>query len=93
MSRSNFVTTAWGVNGRDVVKIKGPVDPKKLKDVEFEKIKLSNDMIKRLVCELNGIRARKFYGFTMPGMVLSEDIELAIAYCNKPSLRGDTENE
>jgi len=26
-------------------------------------------------------------------MVLSEDIELAIAYCNKPSLRGDTENE
>ena len=85
---SSFTTTAWGVNGRDVVKIKGPVDPKKLKDVEFEKIKLSHDQIKRLACELNEIRAQKFYG-----VILSEDIELAIAYCNKPSLRGDPENE
>jgi hypothetical protein len=80
------ITTAWAANGRDVEKIEGPVDPRQLKD--FGKIKLSNDMIKRLACELNEIRAQKFYG-----VILSEDIELAIAYCNKPSLRGDTENE
>ena len=87
---SSFTTTAWGVNGRDVVKIEGPLDPKQLKDVEFEfgKIKLSHDMIKRLACELNEIRAQKFYG-----VILSEDIELAIAYCNKPSLRGDPEDD
>ena len=87
---SSFTTTAWASNGRDVEKIEGPIDPKQLKDVKFEfgKIKLSNDMIKRLACELNEIRAQKFYG-----VILSEDIELAIAYCNKPSLRGDPENE
>jgi hypothetical protein len=89
---SSFTTTACAANGRDVEKIEGPIDPKQLKDVKFEfefgKIKLSNDMIKRLACELNEIRAQKFYG-----VILSEDIELAIAYCNKPSLRGDPENE
>ena len=87
---SNLTTTAWSSNGRDVVKIEGPLDPRQLKDAEFEfgKIKLSHDMIKRLACELNEIRAQKFYG-----VILSEDIELAIAYCNEPSLRGDTENE
>jgi hypothetical protein len=89
MSHSNFVTTAWASNGRDVEKIEGPLDPRQLKDVKFEKIKLSHDQIKRLVCELNEIRAQKFYGI----MLMSEDIELAIAYCNKPSLRGDTEND
>jgi len=36
MSHSNLVTTAWAANGRDVVKIEGPIDPKQLKDVEMK---------------------------------------------------------
>jgi len=35
MSHSNFVTTAWAANGRDVEKIEGPLDPKQLKDTEM----------------------------------------------------------
>ena len=33
---SNLTTTAWASNGRDVVKIEGPLDPKQLKDVEMK---------------------------------------------------------
>ena len=36
MSHSNLVTTAWSSNGRDVVKIEGPLDPKQLKDLEMK---------------------------------------------------------
>tara|TARA_R110002020_G_scaffold414614_1_gene624096 strand:- start:380 stop:652 length:273 start_codon:yes stop_codon:yes gene_type:complete len=84
---TNLKTTAWASNGRDVVEIEGFLDPKQLEDskVEFEKINLSSTQIKRLACELNSVRK----GFELP--ILSEEIERAMAYCNKPSLRGDTE--
>jgi len=41
MSRSNFVTTAWASNGRDVEKIEGPVDPKQLKETTMKETKWS----------------------------------------------------